>query len=52
MSSDLPVRVFCLALADHGWYLAKLDIINVRVMDYFGGAATVNVGDYFAAHPY
>ncbi|CAL8142107.1 unnamed protein product [Orchesella dallaii] len=32
---------------DHGWFFAKLDIKNIVVLDYFGGAKTVNLDDYF-----
>ncbi|ODM98822.1 Protein CREG1 [Orchesella cincta] len=32
---------------DHGWFFAKLDIRNIVVLDYFGGAKTVTIDDYF-----
>jgi len=36
---------------DHGFYFAKLQISNILVLDFFGGAKTVKVADYFAAKP-
>ena len=33
----------------HQWFFAKLDIKNIIVLDYFGGAITVPVQDYFNA---
>ncbi|ODM93209.1 Protein CREG1 [Orchesella cincta] len=32
---------------DHGWFFAKLELTNVVVLDYFGGAVTVKLDDYF-----
>jgi hypothetical protein len=34
---------------DHGWFFAKLNITNILLLDYFGGAITVPVEEYFAA---
>ena len=34
---------------DHGWYFAKLDITNVIVLDWFGGANDVALTDYYNA---
>ena len=34
---------------DHGWFFCKLDIQNILLLNYFGGAITVPVDDYFAA---
>ena len=34
---------------DHGWFFCKLDIENILLLNYFGGAITVPVDDYFAA---
>jgi len=34
---------------DHGWFFAKLEIKQILVLDYFGGAANVPVSDYFNA---
>ena len=33
----------------HHWFFAKLDIKNIIVLDFFGGAITVPVQDYFSA---
>ena len=33
----------------HQWFFAKLDIKNIIVLDFFGGAITVPVQDYFNA---
>jgi hypothetical protein len=38
-------------LSDHGWFFAKLNISNILVLDYFGGAKTVATDDYFKATP-
>ncbi len=32
---------------DHGWFFAKLKIANILVLDYFGGAKSVTIDDYF-----
>ena len=34
---------------DHGWFFCKLDIENILLLNYFGGAVNVPVDDYFAA---
>ena len=47
--NDLLLASFHL---DHGWYFAKLDIVNILVLDYFGGANEVTVEDYYKATPY
>jgi hypothetical protein len=39
-------------ITDHGWYFAKLDIGNILVLDFFGGANEVSTEDYFKATPY
>merc|ERR1712241_941752 len=31
---------------DHGWFFCKLDIENILLLNYFGGAITVPVDDY------
>jgi len=35
----------------HHWFFAKIDIKNILILDYFGGAVTVPVADYFNAKP-
>ncbi|TRY68218.1 hypothetical protein TCAL_04107 [Tigriopus californicus] len=37
---------------DHGWFFGKMDIENVLVLDFFGGAKTVPVEEYFKAKPF
>jgi len=34
---------------DHGWFFTKLNITNVIVLDFFGGAITVPLEEYFNA---
>jgi len=36
---------------DHGFFFAKLEIKNILVLDFFGGAKTVPLDDYFSATP-
>ena len=38
--------------ADHGWFLAKMNMSSIIVLDFFGGAKTVALKDYFKAKPY
>ncbi|XP_004706905.2 protein CREG1 isoform X2 [Echinops telfairi] len=33
--------------ADHHWFFAKLNITNIWVLDYYGGAKTVTPEDYY-----
>jgi len=35
--------------AGHHWFFAKIEIKNIQLLDYFGGAVTVPVKDYFNA---
>jgi len=35
--------------ADHGWFFAKVDIQNIQLLAFFGGAVTVPVTDYYSA---
>jgi len=37
---------------DHGFFFAKLEIKNILVLDFFGGAKTVPLDDYFSATPH
>lgn len=37
---------------DHHFFVAKIDIEHVGVIDYFGGVKHVSVADYFAAKDY
>jgi len=32
--------------AGHGWFVAKMEIENILLLDFFGGAKTVDVNDY------
>ena len=36
----------------HHWFFAKLNITNILILDFFGGAITVPLEDYYAATPY
>lgn len=36
----------------HEWFVAMLEIKDIIVLDYFGGAITVSREDYFAASPF
>ena len=38
--------------ADHGWFVAKMNMSSIIVLDFFGGAKTVALKDYFKAKPY
>ena len=33
----------------HHWFFAKINITNILILDFFGGAVTVPVQDYFNA---
>lgn len=37
--------------ADHKFFFAKMNILNIYVLDFFGGAAKVDVNEYFNANP-
>jgi len=37
--------------AGHHWFFAKIEIRNILILDYFGGAVTVPLADYFNAKP-
>ena len=41
-----------MSLSDHGWFFAKMNMSSVIVLDFFGGAKSVPLQDYFAANPY
>lgn len=36
----------------HGWVIAKIDIEDIWLIDYFGGASIVDPEDYFAANSF
>jgi hypothetical protein len=36
---------------DHNWIIAKIDIRDVWLIDYFGGASIIDTASYFAATP-
>ena len=38
--------------SDHGWFVAKMNMSSIIVLDFFGGAKTVALKDYFKAKPY
>ncbi|XP_042883228.1 protein CREG1-like [Penaeus japonicus] len=35
--------------ADHKFFFAKMNIMNIYVLDFFGGAAKVDINEYFSA---
>ena len=37
--------------SDHEWVLAKIDIQDVWLIDFFGGATILSPDEYFAATP-
>ncbi|XP_016083179.2 protein CREG1 [Ornithorhynchus anatinus] len=37
--------------SSHKWFIAKLNITNIWVLDYFGGAKRVTPEEYFAVRP-
>ncbi|XP_038613827.1 protein CREG1 [Tachyglossus aculeatus] len=37
--------------SSHNWFIAKLNITNIWVLDYFGGAKIVTPEEYFAVKP-
>ena len=39
-------------ISGHGWFFAKINVTNILLLDYFGGAATIPLQDYFKATPY
>ncbi len=47
------IIVVCNAIvSDHTWFFAKLDLVSVLVLDYFGGVKVVTKEQYFNAKPY
>eukprot|EP00096_Caligus_rogercresseyi_P001163 TRINITY_DN11829_c0_g1_i1.p1 TRINITY_DN11829_c0_g1~~TRINITY_DN11829_c0_g1_i1.p1 ORF type:complete len:229 (-),score=50.70 TRINITY_DN11829_c0_g1_i1:54-740(-) len=36
----------------HKWFFAKMNVENILVLDFFGGAKTVTVKDYYKATPF
>ncbi|XP_063298156.1 protein CREG1 [Pelobates fuscus] len=36
---------------DHNWFFAKLNIMNIWLLDYFGGIKTVTPEEYYKAEP-
>jgi len=38
--------------AEHGWFIGKLDIEGIMLLDFFGGVITVEIEDYMKATPY
>ncbi|XP_018019517.1 protein CREG1 [Hyalella azteca] len=37
---------------DHGWFVARLAIRHIYLLDYFGGAKVIDPQDYYAAQPF
>lgn len=42
-------KVFLFSLPDHKFFFAKMNIMNIYVLDFFGGAAKVDINEYFSA---
>ena len=40
------------AYPDHRFFVAKMNMSSIIVLDFFGGAKTVELKDYFKAKPY
>jgi hypothetical protein len=38
--------------SDHNWVIAKIDIQDIWLIDYFGGATILSLDDYFGADPF
>jgi hypothetical protein len=38
--------------SDHNWVIAKIDVQDVWLIDYFGGATILSLDDYFGAAPF
>lgn len=38
--------------SDHHFFFAKMDIVHIYVLDYFGGPSEVNVDEYFKTDPF
>ena len=51
-AKSIRIRFKWQCFLGHGWFFAKLNITNILLLDYFGGAATISVEDYFKATPY
>lgn len=41
-------KTFNLLLADHNWFVAKMKIAQIAMIDWFGGAKYIPVNDYLA----
>jgi len=37
--------------AGHGWFVAKMKVENILLLDWFGGAQTIKIDDYMNATP-
>ena len=50
------LTIFCLVYLisnpDHEFFVAKMNMSSIIVLDFFGGAKTVALKDYFKAKPY
>lgn len=48
----LNLDVYHFLFSDHHFFVAKVEIEHVGVIDYFGGVKHVAIEDYFAAKSY
>ena len=55
-SAVLRMMIFCVVYLyshpDHKFFVAKMNMSSIIVLDFFGGAKTVALKDYFKAKPY
>jgi hypothetical protein len=47
----VPWLNYYYSLADHKFFIMKLHILRIRLLDYFGGHVYVNVDDYYDVTP-
>jgi hypothetical protein len=47
----VPGLNYFYSLADHHFFIMKLNIIRIRLLNYFGGYKNVDVDDYYDVTP-
>lgn len=48
---NIRIRNNIIVFIDHGFFVSKLDIIQIEVLDFFGGISKVSKEDYYKATP-
>lgn len=43
------IKIYLILLSDHDFYVAKVVLKQILVLDFFGGVKTVTPEEYFAA---